>query len=59
MRSANSVLNEALDPTGDIEYDNLPADIRQHVTHKEFRWIGQQGRSRLMEDFTTPDFTED
>lgn len=59
MRSQNSVLNEVMDPTGDVDYDTLPEDIKMHVTHKEYRWIGAHGRARLMEDFTTPDWTED
>lgn len=59
MRSPNSVLNEALDPSGDVEYDNLPVDVRMHVTLKEYRWMGEQGRRRLMSDFTEPDYRED
>lgn len=58
MRSPNT-LNSILDPTGDADYDSLPDDIKMHVTPKEFRWMGEQGRSRLMRDFTEPDYSED
>lgn len=57
MRSPNSVLNEVL--TGDREYDDLPVVIKSQVTHKEYRWMGEQGRARLMRDFTEPDYAED
>lgn len=57
MRSPNSVLAEAL--TGDREYDDLPIAVRANVTHKEFMWMGEQGRARLMQDFTEPDYSED
>jgi hypothetical protein len=59
MRTSNSALYHALDPTGDADYDNLPEDVKVHVTPKEFRWMGEQGRSRLMQDFTEPDYQED
>ena len=59
MRSPNSVLNEALDPSGDVEYDNLPVDVRMHVTPKEFRWMLADGRARLMRDFTEPEAFDD
>lgn len=59
MRSANSAFNDALAPSGDEDYDRLPADVKVHVTPKEFRWIGEQGRARLMRDFTEPDYFED
>lgn len=56
-RSATS-LSRALDPTGDADYDNLPEDIKVHVTPKEFRWMLAPGRERLMSDFTEPDYEE-
>lgn len=59
MRTSNSALNQALDPSGDADYDNLPDDIKMHVTPVQFRWMGPAGRSRLMQDFTEPDWHED
>jgi hypothetical protein len=60
MRALTSnSLYRALDPTGNADYDNLPEDIKVHVTPKEFLWMGEQGRSRLMRDFTEPDYVED
>lgn len=59
MQRSGTSLSRALDPTGDADYDNLPEDIKVHITQKEFRWIGPEGRSKLMREFTEPDYTED
>lgn len=42
----------------DHEYESLPDAVKSCVTQKEFRWMGAEGRRRLMQDFTEPDYDE-
>lgn len=41
------------------EYDALPESIKAVYTAKEFAWLGEYGRSRLMEVECCPEPEED
>jgi hypothetical protein len=41
------------------DYQNLPLCIKASVTAKEYLWMGDYSRSRLIKDMTEPEVTED
>ena len=41
------------------DYHGLPMGIKAHVTPKEYQWMGNYARDRLIEDFTQPQGIED
>lgn len=47
-----------LQPEGD-GYDALPGCIKSVVTKKDYTWMGDYARSRLIEDMTQPQGVED
>lgn len=38
----------------DSEYDRLPAVVQANVTRKEYAWLSNDQRHRLLDDFTEP-----
>ena len=40
-------------------YNNLPMAIRTYVSRKDYQWMGDYSRDRLIEDFTQPQGVED
>lgn len=43
----------------DIEYRNLPESIKILYTAKEYAWLTREGRERLIERETMPEYYED
>ena len=40
-------------------YHGLPVCIKTHITMKDYQWMGDYARQRLIEDFTQPQGIED
>ena len=45
-------------PTRHPEYDKLPECIKHTLTEKEFAWLDDAQRARLIESETMPEWTE-
>lgn len=41
------------------DYHKLPEAVRVKLTEKEYAWLGDYDRSRLLEDETTPNLEGD
>ncbi len=52
-------MDKLLQHSLDLEYEDLPAAIKNEVTQKEFRWMLQAGRERLMQEMTEPEEVSD
>ena len=54
-RTARTLMDTSLD----LEYEDLPLVIKHEVTQKEFRWMLQAGRDRLIQEMTEPEAESD
>ena len=54
MTQAADILREA---AGDV-YDELPQPIKDLYTHKEWLWLSDAGKARLVQTETEPDWIE-
>ena len=41
------------------DYQNLPEAIKSVFSPKDYAWLDDEGKRKLIEDMTTPDFTEE
>lgn len=58
MAGNSSTPERGVDRTGHPEYGKLPECIKHALTEKEYAWMDDAMRARLIETETTPEWTE-
>lgn len=49
---------DLIPPTGNRDYDELPAAIKLHLTLREYLWLSDAEKAGLVRDLTEPPWDE-
>jgi hypothetical protein len=47
------------DATGDSSYDELAEPMKASITHKEWQWLSDREKARLLQSMTEPEVFDD
>ena len=56
MQTPSNPLNDALEAHGQDDYEQLPEAIKHTITRKEFLWLSEGEKARLIQSECEPEW---